>query len=89
MFQLNAAILYPMALAFGGEALVSVGFCLLKLEKKRKMESFYYFLLTFIIYFKLKRIEEFLLKEEKNETEAGLERRGSMVIADSKRMLNQ
>lgn len=33
----------------------------------------------------IKRIEEFLLKGEKNETELGLERRSSMVIADTKR----
>lgn len=57
--QLNAAILYPFALSFGAEALVS-----------------------------FKRIEEFLLKEEKNETEHGLERRSSLLIADTKRRLN-
>lgn len=32
----------------------------------------------------LKRIEEFLTKSEKTENEAGLERRSSMVIADTK-----
>lgn len=55
-FQLNAAILYPYALAFGAEALVSI-----------------------------KRIEEFLLKDEKSESEDGFERRDSMVIVDTKR----
>lgn len=33
----------------------------------------------------LKRIEEFLLKEDKSETELGLDRRNSMVIVDTKR----
>lgn len=32
-----------------------------------------------------KRIEEFLVKEEKNETELGVERRSSIVLSDSKR----
>lgn len=31
-----------------------------------------------------KRIEEFLLKNEKNETEMGIERRNSFVIPDTK-----
>lgn len=55
---MNAAILYPFALSFGAEALVS-----------------------------LKRIEEFLLKEEKNESEFGLERRNS-IIYETKRKNN-
>lgn len=54
-FQLNAAIFYPMALAFGAEALVSI-----------------------------QRIEEFLLKGEKNEAEVGLERRSSLIISGTK-----
>lgn len=58
LFQMNAAILYPFALNFAAEAMVSI-----------------------------KRVEEFLLKEEKNESELGLERRSSMVIADTKRKL--
>lgn len=33
----------------------------------------------------IKRIEEFLLKNEKSESEDGLERRDSMVIIDTKR----
>lgn len=56
ILQLNAAILYPFALNFGAEAMVSI-----------------------------KRIEEFLQKDEKNETEFGLERRNSLVLADTKR----
>lgn len=55
ILQLNAAIFYPMALAFAAEALVT-----------------------------FKRIEEFLMKPEKREQEAGLERRASMVIVDTK-----
>lgn len=57
-FQLNAAIFYPMALAFGAEALVSI-----------------------------QRIEEFLLKGEKNETEVGLERRDSLNFSGTKGIL--
>lgn len=53
--QLNAAIFYPMALALGAEALVSI-----------------------------RRIEEFLQKDEKNETELGLERRSSVIVAGTK-----
>lgn len=56
--QLNAAIFYPMALAFGAEALVSI-----------------------------QRIEEFLLKGEKNETEVGLERRDSLHFSGTKGIL--
>lgn len=56
ILQLNAAIFYPMALAFGAEALVT-----------------------------FKRIEEFLMKPEKKESETGLERRSSMVVVDTKR----
>lgn len=56
ILQLNAAILYPFALSFGAEAMVSI-----------------------------KRIEEFLLKDEKNETELGLQRRNSLVLTDTKR----
>lgn len=52
---MNAAIFYPMALALGAEALVSI-----------------------------RRIEEFLLKEEKNESELGLERRSSVIVAGTK-----
>lgn len=33
----------------------------------------------------IKRVEEFLTKDEKSETEHGLERRSSLVIADTKR----
>lgn len=55
--KMNAAILYPFALNFAAEAMVSI-----------------------------KRVEEFLSKEEKNESELGLERRSSLVIADTKRM---
>lgn len=32
----------------------------------------------------IKRIEEFLLKEEKNEAELGLERRISVIVPDTK-----
>lgn len=35
----------------------------------------------------IKRIEEFLLKNEKSESELGLERRNSMVLMDKQRML--
>lgn len=59
-FQLNAAIFYPYALAFGAEALVSI-----------------------------KRIEEFLMKNEKSESDDGLERRDSLVIVDAKRESNE
>lgn len=59
VLQLNAAILYPLALSLGAEALVSI-----------------------------RRIEEFLLKDEKNESELGIERRGSDVLMDKKRMFN-
>lgn len=60
VFQFNAAILYPMALALGAEALVSI-----------------------------KRIEEYLLKNEKSETDLGLERRSSLIASSSKGTLNQ
>lgn len=55
ILQLNAAIFYPLALALGAEALVSI-----------------------------QRIEEFLLKDEKNEAELGLERRSSVIVAGTK-----
>lgn len=55
VLQLNAAIVYPMALSLGAEALVSI-----------------------------RRIEEFLLKDEKSETDVGIERRGSGVLMDKK-----
>lgn len=32
----------------------------------------------------IRRIEEFLLKDEKNETESGLERRSSIIVAGTK-----
>lgn len=32
----------------------------------------------------IRRIEEFLLKDEKNEAELGLERRNSVIVADTK-----
>lgn len=52
---MNAAIFYPLALALGAEALVSI-----------------------------QRIEEFLLKDEKNEAESGLERRSLVIVAGTK-----
>lgn len=54
--QLNASILYPLAVSFGAETLVSI-----------------------------ERIEEFLIKTEKNDTESGVKRKDSLTIVDEKR----